>query len=125
MKASNNKKIAGRINRIKSSLANFSQQAYILGKPDSREAIIALEDCKVAIEEIRQLVVSDPVFASDLPMVDLPNYYENLLRHAQSSSSIAEEVVEYLSEDEEVFDQDFEDGMAYRRKLKELSDRRM
>ena len=125
MRAINNKQIAGRINRFKTALANFSQEAYGMGRAHSREAEAAIDECKTAIKEIRELVATDPVFSNDLPTVDLPNYYENLLRHAKSSSSIAEEVIEYLSEDEEVFAQDYEDGMTYRRKLKELGDRRM
>ncbi len=125
MKSINNKKIAGRISALKSAIANYSQQAHIMGNPTSDEAKRALDSSKNAVDEIRQLIIEDPVFARDIPMIDLANYYSVLLGHAQSSSSIAEEVVGYLGEDEKIFNQDFDDGMTYRRMLKELSDSRM
>lgn len=125
MKAANNRQIAGRIHTLKTAIANYSQQAHGLGKSDSREAEAAITASNTAISEIKTLVASDPVFSRDVPMVDLPNYYETLLRHARSSATIAEEVIEYLSEDEHIFEQDFEDGMTYRRMLKELADKRM
>jgi hypothetical protein len=85
IKAKNNKQIAGRINRLRQAISNYAQQAYDLDKPNSREAEAAILESEKAITEIRDLVATDPVFATDPPMIDLPNYYTTLLRHAQRS----------------------------------------
>ena len=77
-----------------------------------------------AVKRIGDLISADPVFSKDSAMTALAGYYGTLLFHARSSVSIAKEVESFLSEDENVFKQQFDDGDEYCRRLKELTYRR-
>lgn len=122
MKAINNKQIAGRISRLKQAISNYSREAHDLQKPNSPEAQRAEQECQNAIEEIKNLIESDPVFKDNGFMRGLPDSYDGQVRSAKLSSTVSGEAIDALSNDQAILEQDFADGNEYSRRLKELSD---